>query len=305
MTAIENDENERIIFASRDVSVGEFRCPSTHPDFRTAGRITRQVVVFPRTPVWIQHVGGRRFLADASVVTLYNPGQEYVRDAVVVDGDQCDWFGVTPEIASDIASEYSGRAADGSEGVWRTAFTWSDAWLYLRQRQILLRLRRGDMEPFEAEQVVIELVAAVIRRAHECAPRVTERPRRAREAHRDLAERTRAELARTATVSTTLSEIAARVGVSPYHLCRVFREQVGTSPHAYRLDLRFRIALERLADPKADLSELAFDLGFASHSHFTAALRRRMNLVPSEARRLLTLPVSRARGRDAGGRIAG
>ena len=44
----------------------------------------------------------------------------------------------------------------------------------------------------------------------------------------------------------TLSEIAAALGVSPFHLCRTFRRVSGMTLHAYRNELRLRSALEQL-----------------------------------------------------------
>ena len=55
--------------------------------------------------------------------------------------------------------------------------------------------------------------------------------------------------------------------------------------HAYRVQLRLRHALERVAEPAADLASVALDLGFASHSHFTAAFRRAYGRTPGDFRR--------------------
>lgn len=85
----------------------------------------------------------------------------------------------------------------------------------------------------------------------------------------------------------TVSELAKRLAVSSYHLCRVFKAQTGTTLHAYRLDLRLRLALERLEAGPRSCSVLAHELGFSSHSHFTAVFRRRLGLTPSMARQLL------------------
>jgi len=68
-----------------------------------------------------------------------------------------------------------------------------------------------------------------------------------------------------------------------FHLCRVFRTATGTSLHAYRSQLRLREALGRVPDA-ADLTALALDLGYASHSHFTQAFRRAFGTTPREWR---------------------
>ena len=48
--------------------------------------------------------------------------------------------------------------------------------------------------------------------------------------------------------------------------------------------LRARLAAERLARGAPDLTELALDLGFADHAHFTNAFRREWGVPPSRLR---------------------
>ncbi len=72
--------------------------------------------------------------------------------------------------------------------------------------------------------------------------------------------------------------------VSPFHLAHGFRARTGLGLHAYRTHLRLRAALERIADPALPLTELALDLGFASHSHFTDTFRRTFGRPPSAVR---------------------
>jgi AraC family transcriptional regulator len=43
-----------------------------------------------------------------------------------------------------------------------------------------------------------------------------------------------------------------------------------------------RVALERLSEGDCDLTELALNLGFSSHSHFTDAFKREFGRTPSE-----------------------
>lgn len=74
------------------------------------------------------------------------------------------------------------------------------------------------------------------------------------------------------------------LGVSPYHVAHVFREQTGLSVHRYLLRLRLAVALDLLAGGATNLSALALDLGFSSHSHFSSVFRRTTGLSPTEVR---------------------
>lgn len=72
-------------------------------------------------------------------------------------------------------------------------------------------------------------------------------------------------LAKRVAEPVSLESIGWAVGVSPFHLCRVFRALTGTSVSRYRHRLRLRAALESVADAHADLSAVAFEHGYSSH----------------------------------------
>ena len=85
----------------------------------------------------------------------------------------------------------------------------------------------------------------------------------------------------------TLSDIAREVQSSVFHLARTFKARTGFSLHTYRNQLRLRSALEQLREPGTDLTGIALDLGFSSHSHFTECFRRNFGMTPSAVRETL------------------
>jgi AraC-like DNA-binding protein len=85
---------------------------------------------------------------------------------------------------------------------------------------------------------------------------------------------------------TTLTEIAQATGVSPAYLTRLFTATEGLSLHQYALRLKYSAALDALAEA-ADLTDLALDLGFSSHSHLTSSFHSRFGMPPSAVRTLL------------------
>ena len=107
-------------------------------------------------------------------------------------------------------------------------------------------------------------------------------PRAERAEHRRLVDDTKEALADGAVAGQSLSDIARAVGTSPAHLSRVFRRVTGTTVHRYRSQLRLRAAADRLVG--SDLSQLAAELGFSSHSHLSASFRRTFATTPSQAR---------------------
>ena len=81
----------------------------------------------------------------------------------------------------------------------------------------------------------------------------------------------------------TLAEIAAEVGGSPVYLTQIFQQVEGLPLYRYQLRLRLARALDLLAQYD-DLTELGLELGFSSHSHFSAAFRQAYGRSPSAFR---------------------
>jgi AraC-like DNA-binding protein len=104
---------------------------------------------------------------------------------------------------------------------------------------------------------------------------------------RSLVDRTRRRLAEAPGSPHPLPELAEWLGVSAFHFARVFRAETGLSVHQYLLRLRMAGALRQLSCYKTDLSRLALELGFSSHSHFTATFRKEFGVNPAHVRSLL------------------
>ena len=72
-----------------------------------------------------------------------------------------------------------------------------------------------------------------------------------------------------------------RLDVSPVYLTGVFRQVEGVPFYQYALRTRLERAVRLLPEYAADLSELALDLGFSSHSHFTATFSSAFGFAPA------------------------
>ncbi|MBI3745890.1 MAG: helix-turn-helix transcriptional regulator [Chloroflexi bacterium] len=275
----------RTLFASGLLRIGAFRCSVQDPGFATAGPISRPHFVFPRTSVWILHEGAPAFAADPGIVTLYNGDRSYSRAPLSREGDRSDWYEVSPELVRDVAAEANSAARDDPEHPFRAAWVPGSPDLYWSQRRLFERLATGEpVEALEVEEGVASLLSAVLSgRARSASLRIAptgpETPR-----SRALAQAARAELDLRFAEDISLSRLAARLDASYFALCRAFRAHFGTTLHAHRLQVRLQAALEPLASGESDLTRLALDLGFSSHSHFTLCFRRTFGVTPSEAR---------------------
>jgi AraC-like DNA-binding protein len=276
---------DTILYESPLLRLGRFRAPVAHPRFRDSGPIQSHIFVFPRTGVEIRHEGGRPFLAGPNIVTYYNRGQIYSRGPVDPAGDRCEWFAFEDRVVQDAVRLFDPPAAERPGRPFPFAWGPGDSGSYWAQRRLVETLASGSgADGLAVEEEMLAVLVRLLARAFGLhAP--GRRPQRER--RRDLAEAARGLLDARFREPLTLSQIAAALGVSPFHLSRIFREATGWKLHDYRDSLRLAAGLEALHDCRADLTELALDLGYSSHSHFTAAFRARFGVPPSRARQLL------------------
>ena len=77
----------------------------------------------------------------------------------------------------------------------------------------------------------------------------------------------------------SLNELAQHVALSPYHLLRVFRAEVGMPPYVYLENIRVRHA-QKLIEEGKPLADVAMESGFSSQSHMTRHFKRIIGVTP-------------------------
>jgi AraC family transcriptional regulator len=85
----------------------------------------------------------------------------------------------------------------------------------------------------------------------------------------------------------SLNVLADLVRLSPYHFLRSFKQSFGEPPHRYWTARRIERAKALLANPRASITEIAFDVGFSATSPFSATFHRITGQTPTDYRRSL------------------
>lgn len=84
--------------------------------------------------------------------------------------------------------------------------------------------------------------------------------------------------------------LAAELGVSAEHLCRVFQRTTGESPQTCRRRLQMRQACALLTDETLDIETIALRLGYRDRANFGRAFRLVVGQTPARWRRSGGLP---------------
>lgn len=82
-----------------------------------------------------------------------------------------------------------------------------------------------------------------------------------------------------------IADVAKAMGYSIPHLCRIFKTHTGKGVMAHLLDLRIERAKELLRKTNLNVSEIALQVGFNSHTSFGIAFLNRAKLSPREYRK--------------------
>jgi AraC family transcriptional regulator len=81
----------------------------------------------------------------------------------------------------------------------------------------------------------------------------------------------------------TLAQLAAVVGLNPYHFARQFKAATGLPPHQYVILRRVERAKELLqAGAELSLAELALRAGFSNQSQFGYHFKRLLGVTPGQ-----------------------
>jgi len=278
---------------SRLVQLNRWRCHEAGPGVTSERQQHWRVIGFVHAGAYQLHSPRGKALIDPMTVAFLNPGEPYQTSHPCGCGDHGSSMILRDDVLREIVAEHRPDLAEAAADPFRAASGRCPSTAFLGQRCLLRRLeRRESVDPVWVEETALAIAGEVVAAALSSRRSVTRGP--ARPAHRELAEQTRRHLGREFRRRVRLVELARAVETTPYHLCRVFRQQNGMPVHRYLTLLRLRSAVEALAQGPTDLTRLALDLGFSSHSHFTATFRHEFGFPPSEFRRTRFAP-ARAR----------
>jgi len=269
------DFDARPLTVTDTVAVWDVLCPGARQRRSDEECATATHLVFPYQGAYVHHVGGDESVAEANQVIIINAGQPYQVSHPVTGGDAALSIGVSPEALLELAP------ADRLRGREQPAFTISHLRVGADTQALTALLRYGlaggAFDELEAESLTLTLLRTAL------GGRAS-RPAAGRARARRLVDRAKLVVAADLSRRWTLAEIAAEVGGSPVYLTQLFAELEGMPLYRYQRQLRLARALALLGS-RDDLTDLALELGFSSHSHFSTAFRQAFGQSPSAFRR--------------------
>lgn len=232
-----------------------------------SGYETRHQLVVPYLGLFIYSAGGRSWLLDSNRIMFVQPGREFQDLHPLPDRGHA---GIIINIADTMLDELLAGQPERRSAFAEGARPGSPALLLLVHR--LLGDPGRHCDPLRQDELTIEVMQESFR-----APHGLPSPRSS------AVDRAKQLLHARACEPLSLAEIAAETGVSAIYLTSEFKRAEGVPLYRYQMQLRIAQALLQLPHAQS-ITRLALDLGFSSHSHFTAAFRSFFGFTPSSYR---------------------
>jgi AraC family transcriptional regulator len=279
----------RRLYESPLLCVTDHRCHAHEGGPAAEEQSENNTLLLMRYGAFSKHLGKRCVTADVNQAVFFGKNSVYRISHPTDCGDRGTTFLVAPPILNDIVREFDPTIDEHPDRPFAFLTSPCDTQLFWRYRELVQRLEGAVKEPLEplwADVTALQWVADFL----ESTFKKHDRPARSRRTttktdHAEKTEAAKAFLASRMSEPVMLTEVARAVAASPFNFARLFQQQTGLPVHRYLTLLRLRASLERLFDGDHDLTNLALDLGFSSHSHFTDVFRRQFGQTPSAVRK--------------------
>jgi AraC family transcriptional regulator len=267
----------QILLSSPEMTLRDVVCRGSCRHKGAEECVTATHLVFPYRGTYVRHIGQDNAVGDANQLILFNRGEAYQISHPIAGGDASLSLSLHEELLRELTpKEY---LASDSDLTFRLQRLRIDP----RAQALVSLLRHGlsrtIAEPLQAETLILTLVRRALGERTSRAPASTYGRQR-------LVDRAKLAISSNPMRRWKLAEIASEVGVSPVYLTQSFQQVEGLPLYRYQLRCRLARALDLLHEYE-DLSALALDLGFATHSHFTSAFRQTYGRTPAELQRAL------------------
>jgi AraC family transcriptional regulator len=236
------------------------------------------IVVMPLRGAFVKHIlSGKKLLAEPCQAVFFAAGRPYRVSHEVALHDDSLALQFSPDVLQQVLANTT--SADNFYAIETNSLL--SAQVIAERSMLLWRLKHQIAEPMEVEETSLNLISAAFRNAGRSKNRFEHR----RSRRSDQVEAARVALIQNPEQKWTLSELSEKVDCSPYHLTRIFRNEIGIPLHQYQMRMRIAKSLNALLDTNDDLTNIALDAGFYSHSHFTSTFRQAVGTSPNEFRR--------------------
>ena len=246
------------------ITVVDYRCEAKPRDVPFVEQHQAFTISYVRTGSFGYRFHGESFELVAGSFLVGHPGDEYMCTHDHIGGDRCLSFSFDAELVDEI----------GRPEAWRVGYV-------APRPELMVFGELGQSAACGRSAIAVDEVGLML--AGRFIDAVSGRERTARAP--SAADRRRAVEAALwidahSDRRINLERGAREAGLSPFHFLRVFSAVLGVTPHQYLVRSRLRHAARLLADEDRNVTDVAYDVGFADLSNFVRTFHRAAGVSP-------------------------
>ena len=263
------------LFVGELLQIGWFEARPATDACGDVERQDRNAIVLPLSGVFAKHeTSGRHVIGTPSHAVLFAPDAPYRIGFPGGIGDRALTLRFDRDLAPDLLEARGARETTAPIGLLPGR-------AMVLRNLLRTRLKNGVADALEIETLGLDLLGMSLDAMRNSVPRA--RPATLDRRMRAV-ERVKEAVAMAPGNKWSVTRLAGVAHLSPFHLCRVFHEIAGTSLYDYVLRERLAQSLDAVLDGD-DITGIALDAGFTSHSHFTARFGAFFGCTPATLRR--------------------
>ncbi len=279
-------------FRTAIVEFTRWRCVRQDPRFERER--SRHSIVFLHGGSFRVHSSQNMGLLDCTRAAFFNSNTPFRTTHPFGGGDRGSELAIRPDVLAEIVARTDPSAADREDAPFSIGSGPCDPRAFLQHRTLAGRILRDRGDALAAEEVALSLVHRLVAGAFREATGRGTPPLRPTARDRAAVEEIRSYFCAYPGRRHRLDDLAAKFDISPFRLCRAFPALSGSTLHRNLVSVRLRTAVDRLADGCRDIADLALELGFSGHSHFSSSFQKAFGTTPESVRRGPTLPTVRS-----------
>ena len=263
-----------VLYTGQTVSIRYVTCRSADQCISDVEYAEGNNLILPLRGAFIEHFSrSKRVLAEPNVALLFPAGRPAKVSHPLGGADDC----LVMEFANTIFHEITESAGITGVGTHCLLTPSAMAWRNL----LLRRIKDGLAGQLEIEETALAFLDHAVGNSF---GNDVLTPRKSDKAAAHPVEMAKLMLLEHPELKWTLSDLARKVVISPFHLTRMFHKKVGVPLHRYQVRTRLARAIDLLLNTDHEITTIAFNLGFSSHSHFTAIFKKAVGLPPRKFR---------------------
>ena len=282
-----------IIFRSPLFEIIDSRWYSSSEHSRAAIEIQGYGISFIRRGHFLFERGRQKFDFHTQVVQHHNPGEVYLASHPIIRFHRSTTIKLNPLLLAEVRSQlwrpkvYPDHLTRKDEVLFPAPMSAAVPQLDYLHKQVYTLAQAVDRETrqLRLEILVLDLVSTLFAHLY-LADQSPIMPLNYRQIQHHLwkIEQAKEFIHQRFDEKLSLSEIAATVQLSEYHFLRLFRRFTGLTPYQYLLEVRLHHALILLRHTQKTVTEICYEAGFESLSHFIDTFGKRFGTSPSRAR---------------------